>query len=238
MNKVIHRSDTRGIADHGWLKAAHTFSFAGYHNPERVHFGALRVLNDDSIAAGMGFSTHPHDNMEIITIPLKGDLEHKDTTGRQEVIRSGDVQIMSAGSGLYHSEKNHNKDQSLELLQIWVFPKERDIEPRYEQITFSQEAFKNKFQEIVSPRKDYEGVWINQDAYFYLGELESGISLNYDKKTKDGGAYIFLIEGSIEVDGELLNKRDAIGINDFNSLNITSTQNNSKVLIMEVPMAF
>ncbi|MFC0185314.1 pirin family protein [Pseudarcicella hirudinis] len=185
------------------VKAAHTFSFAGYHNPERVHFGALRVLNDDSIAAGMGFSTHPHDNMEIITIPLKGDLEHKDTTGRQEVIRSGDVQIMSAGSGLYHSEKNHNKDQSLELLQIWVFPKERDIEPRYEQITFSQEAFKNKFQEIVSPRKDYEGVWINQDAYFYLGELESGISLNYDKKTKDGGAYIFLIEGSIEVDGEL-----------------------------------
>ncbi|WP_449272067.1 pirin family protein [Hymenobacter humi] len=172
---VLHRAATRGHANHGWLNSYHTFSFAGYQNPERMHFGALRVLNDDTVAGGMGFGKHPHDNMEIISIPLSGDLEHQDTTGRQAVIRQGDVQIMSAGTGLAHSEKNHNRDKEVKFLQIWVFPNQENVAPRYAQQSFRPEDRHNKLLQVVSPSPDDHGVWIHQDAWFHLGQARPGL---------------------------------------------------------------
>ncbi|HRE10570.1 MAG TPA: pirin family protein [Ignavibacteria bacterium] len=235
MKTTLHKAETRGKADHGWLNSHHTFSFASYHNPERVRFGLLRVLNDDIVHAGEGFGTHPHDNMEIISIPLSGALAHKDSTGNEHVINTGDVQIMSAGSGLYHSEYNASKKEAVNFLQIWVFPKERDIEPRYDQRSYDPDDRKNKFQLVVSPEKESSSLWINQDSYFSLTDLEKGSSIEYKLHNPANGIYLFLIEGSIRAGDIQLNKRDGLGIEDTNSINLTAAEN-SQLLLIEVPM--
>ena len=234
MNTVVHKSDSRGSADHGWLRSRHTFSFAGYHNPDRVHFGALRVLNDDTVIGGKGFGTHPHDNMEIVSIPLFGDLEHKDSTGTGEVIKTGDVQIMSAGSGLRHSEFNHSKEEEVQFLQIWVFPKERDITPRYEQKTFDPEDRMNKFQTVVSP-EGADALWINQDAYFSLANLDAGMSLSYEVKKPGNGVYFFVLNGEINIADQSLDLRDAVGVTDTNEIHLKA-RSYVEVLAIEVPM--
>ncbi|MEP7145961.1 MAG: pirin family protein [bacterium] len=235
MKKTVHRADTRGYADHGWLKSYHTFSFANYNNPERTRFGLLRVLNDDIVEAGMGFGTHPHDNMEIITIPLKGELAHKDSTGTKEIIKAGEIQIMSAGSGLTHSEFNNSKLDPVNLLQIWVFPKEKNIAPRYDQKIFSAEDRNNKIVTVISPDNKDGSLWINQDSYFSMVNLGKGKSVTYNIKSKVNGIYIFVIEGEIEAAGEKLLKRDAIGLYDTGYVEISAVQN-SEVLFIEVPM--
>ena len=234
-NQLIHKAATRGHADHGWLRTNHTFSFADYYNPERVHFGALRVLNDDYIAGGMGFGTHPHDNMEIITIPLEGDLEHKDSMGNGTTIKSGDIQVMSAGTGIQHSEFNPNHDQQTKLFQIWLFPKYRNVEPRYQQITLDQSLQKNDFAQILSPNPDDAGVWIHQDAWFYLSDFDKDFSKKLSLKKEGNGFYIMNIEGEIEVNGEKLERRDAIGIWETNEIEIKANSN-AKFLVMEIPM--
>jgi redox-sensitive bicupin YhaK (pirin superfamily) len=235
MKTTIHKSNSRGLADHGWLKSRHTFSFAGYHNPERMRFGLLRVLNDDIVQPGMGFGSHPHDNMEIVSIPLKGELAHKDSTGHKEVIKTNDVQIMSAGSGLTHSEFNNSKTDEVNFLQIWIFPKEKDITPRYEQKTFKPAERKNNFITVISPEKNNDSLWINQDAFFALGNADAGKSLEYTIKHKGNGVYIFVIEGEIEAEGEKLGRRDAIGIEDIDKISVKAIED-SELLLIEVPM--
>lgn len=234
-NIVLHKADSRGHADHGWLNAYHSFSFASWYNPDRVQFGMLRVLNDDTVAAGMGFGTHPHDNMEIITIPLEGDLAHKDSMGNTETIKTGDVQVMSAGTGVQHSEFNPNADQHTKLFQIWLFPKVRNVEPRYQQITLDVTEQKNNFAQILSPNADDEGVWIHQDAWFYLSDFDKDFSKKLTLKKEGNGFYIMNIEGEIEVNGEKLEKRDAIGIWETNEIEFKANMN-SKFLVMELPM--
>lgn len=234
-NTVIQRANTRGHANHGWLNAYHSFSFASWYNPERVQFGVLRVLNDDTIAAGMGFGTHPHDNMEIITIPLEGDLAHKDSMGNAETIKTGDVQVMSAGTGIQHSEFNPNADQHTKLFQIWLFPKVRNVVPRYQQITLDKSLEKNDFAQILSPNADDAGVWIHQDAWFYLSDFDKGFSKQLALKKEGNGFYIMTIEGEIEVDGEKLEKRDAIGIWETSAIEIKANTD-AKFLVMEIPM--
>jgi len=235
MKSIIHKSDSRGLAEQGWLTSRHTFSFADYYNPDRNRFGLLRVLNDDIVQPGMGFGTHPHDNMEIISIPLEGELAHKDTTGKKEVIRVNDVQIMSAGSGLAHSEFNNSKTDLVNFLQIWIFPKLKDITPRYEQKTFSLEERKNTFLTVVSPEKNSGALWINQDAYLSLGDLSAGTELKYDIKHKGNGVYIFVIDGAIVAEGINLTKRDAVGFEEISNALLKSIED-SKVLLIEVPM--
>lgn len=235
MKTVLHKANTRGHANHGWLNTSHTFSFAHFHDPERMHFGVLRVLNDDFVDGGRGFGTHPHDNMEIISIPLSGDLEHKDSMGNTTVIKQNDVQIMSAGTGIQHSEYNKNKDQKVNFLQIWVFPKVRNITPRYGQIAFKPEDRINKLQQIVSPVKDDEGVLINQDAWFHLGNLKSGFSTDYKIKQKGNGVYAFVIAGDVSINDQRLNKRDGFGIWDVDTLSV-SADTDAELLLMEVPM--
>ena len=232
---VIHKAETRGHADHGWLNAHHTFSFASYYDPNRVQFGVLRVLNDDIVAPGMGFGTHPHDNMEIITIPLEGDLAHKDSMGNAETIKFGDVQVMSAGTGIQHSEFNPNHDRRTNLLQIWVFPKVRNVVPRYQQITLDVADRHNTFQQILSPNVGEEGVWIHQDAWFHMGNLDKGISQTYHRKKEGNGLYVFVIKGEVLVDGQALNQRDGMGITDFDNLLFEATSD-AELLLMEVPM--
>jgi redox-sensitive bicupin YhaK (pirin superfamily) len=234
-NSVFHPANSRGDANHGWLQSKHTFSFANYYNPDRMHFGVLRVLNDDTVASGMGFGTHPHDNMEIISIPLEGDLEHKDSMGNTQVIKHGDIQVMSAGTGIYHSEYNRNKNNLVKFLQIWVFPNKRDVTPRYDQITLNQEDRHNRFQQILSPSADDEGVWIQQDAWFHLGKFEKNKTTNYTFKKESNGVYVFVLSGKLEVNGQLLNNRDGFGI--WNSKSIEFKFNeDSEVLLIEVPM--
>ncbi len=234
-NSVFHPANSRGDANHGWLQSKHTFSFANYYNPDRMHFGVLRVLNDDTVASGMGFGTHPHDNMEIISIPLEGDLEHKDSMGNTQVIKNGDIQVMSAGTGIYHSEFNRNKNNLVKFLQIWVFPNKRDVTPRYDQITLNQEDRQNRFQQILSPSADDEGVWIQQDAWFHLGKFEKNKTTNYTFKKESNGVYVFVLSGKLEVNGQLLNNRDGFGV--WNSKSIEFKFNeDSEVLLMEVPM--
>lgn len=232
---IIHRSNTRGHANHGWLDSYHTFSFAQYYNPERMHFGVLRVLNDDIVAGGMGFGTHPHDNMEIISIPLKGDLMHKDNMGNTQVISEGDVQILSAGSGITHSEYNKNQNDKVNFLQIWIYPNKKNVTPRYDQYSFKKEDRKNKLQQVISPSKDDEGIWIHQDAWFHLGNFDNGVTTEYQLKKKGNGVYIFLLEGSIVIEDNVLQKRDGIGIWETDAIKINATAN-SEFLIMEVPM--
>jgi quercetin 2,3-dioxygenase len=232
---ILHKADTRGHADHGWLNAYHSFSFASWYNPDRIQFGMLRVLNDDTVAAGMGFGTHPHDNMEIITIPLEGDLAHKDSMGNAEIIKTGDVQVMSAGTGIQHSEFNPNDDQRTKLFQIWVFPKVRNVEPRYQQITLDTTEQKNNFAQIVSPNPEDAGVWIHQDAWFHLADFDAGLEKQYQLKKDGNGLYAFVISGTITIDGQELETRDGLGITDFKTLDITATTD-AKFLLMEIPM--
>jgi redox-sensitive bicupin YhaK (pirin superfamily) len=235
MNTVLHKAATRGHANHGWLDSSHTFSFANYYDPSRMQFGVLRVLNDDVVDGGRGFGTHPHDNMEIISIPLAGDLEHKDSMGTSAVIKQNDVQIMSAGTGVYHSEYNKNPGEKVNFLQIWVFPKERDIQPRYDQRTFKPEDRVNKLQNIVSPVKGEDGVWINQDAWFHLGNLTKGFKSDYTVKQKGNGVYAFVIKGDVTINGQQLSKRDGLGVWDTEQISITA-ESDAEILLMDVPM--
>jgi redox-sensitive bicupin YhaK (pirin superfamily) len=235
MKTTLHRAETRGHANHGWLDSHHTFSFAGYYDPARVHFGLLRVLNDDIVKGGNGFGQHPHDNMEIISIPLKGALEHGDNTGGHGIIRSGEIQIMSAGSGIAHSERNASKEEDVNFLQIWVFPKERNIKPRYDQRLFPAEDRKNKFQAVISPEKNGGGLWINQDAWFSLGNLTTGFNGDYTVQKSSNGVYVFVIEGEVTVNGQKLNKRDGFGVWDTDKISIAA-DTDAEVLLIEVPM--
>ena len=232
---TLHKAGTRGHANHGWLDAHHSFSFANYYDPSRIHFGALRVLNDDTIAAGMGFGKHPHDNMEIITIPLEGAIEHQDSMGHKEVIQAGDIQVMSAGTGIAHSEYNANKDKALKLLQIWVIPNKGNVTPRYGQTTLKKEDRINKLQQIVSPGPVENGIWIHQDAWFHLGTLEKGFQTEYNFKKSGNGIYAFVIDGNVTINGVSLNKRDALGIEDTDKLSITA-DSDAELLLIEVPM--
>ena len=235
MNTVLHKSATRGHANHGWLEAKHSFSFANYNNPERMHFGVLRVLNDDKVAPAKGFGTHPHDNMEIITIPLEGDLEHKDNMGNGTVIKHGDVQVMSAGTGILHSEYNANKDKDVKLLQIWLFPNKRNVSPRYDQISIKDIEKDNEFYQILSPSKDDQGVWIHQNAWFHLGNFEQETTQNYTIKETGNGVYAFVIKGQVSINGQELNERDGFGIWNVDGFEI-KTSKGSRVLLMDVPM--
>lgn len=235
MKTVVHRADSRGFANHGWLKSHHTFSFAGYFNPERNRFGLLRVLNDDVVKGGGGFGEHPHDNMEIVSIPLEGALQHRDSTGRSEVIRPGEVQIMSAGSGLRHSEFNASQTEPVNFLQIWVFPKERNIKPRYDQKIFRSEDRKTRFQPVVSPEKEEGALWINQQAAFHLADPDADTTLRYAVRWEANGIYLFVIDGQVEVGGEKLGKRDAIGIWDTDQVEVKANTD-AKLLLIEVPM--
>lgn len=236
-NFVIHKNNTRGNADHGWLLAKHTFSFANYYDPSRMNFGALRVLNDDTISAGMGFSMHPHQNMEIITIPLSGAIKHKDSMGNSSIISKGEIQVMSAGTGVNHSEHNNNLHEELKLLQIWVIPNKENVSPRYDQYSLNIEDRKNKIQQILSPYPDDEGVWIHQNAWFYLTDFETDITQIYTLNSKLNGVYIFIISGNITIENQELNERDGMGIWNIDSFKITSNSN-SEFLIMEVPMEY
>ena len=236
MNTVIHRAETRGNANHGWLHSNHTFSFANYYNQDRMNFGALRVLNDDRVQAGMGFGTHPHDNMEIVSIPLEGDLEHKDSMGNVAVIKEGDVQVLSAGTGITHSEYNKNKDKEVKFLQIWLFPKMKNVEPRYDQISIREIEKKNAFYQVLSPNKNDQGVWVNQDAWFHIGKFSKGKADEYKLKKEGNGVYAFILDGEVEVNGEKLYKRDGMGIWNTDCLNVTASED-ARVLLMEVPMA-
>lgn len=234
-NSVIHKANTRGNANHGWLNAWHSFSFANWYNPERVQFGVLRVLNDDTVAAGMGFGTHPHDNMEIITIPLEGDLAHKDSMGNEATIKTGDVQVMSAGTGIKHSEFNPNADKQTKLFQIWLFPNKENVTPRYQQITLDKTLQKNDFAQVLSPNADDAGVWIHQDAWFYMSDFDANFSKKLTLKKEGNGFYIMTIEGEIEVNGEKLEKRDAIGIWETPEIEIKANTA-ARFLVMEIPM--
>ncbi len=234
-NMILHTAETRGHANHGWLDAHHSFSFANYYNPERMEFGTLRVLNDDRIAGGMGFGTHPHNNMEIITIPLEGGLEHKDSMGNIAVVKNGDIQVMSAGTGIKHSEYNAYNDQFCSLLQIWVTPKKKNVTPRYDQITLDVKDRTNKFQQILSPNPDDAGVWIHQDAWFHLGKFDKDFSAEYKLKNSKNGVYAFLINGNVSINGQKLKTRDALGVWDLEKIEI-KTDSESEILLLEVPM--
>ncbi len=232
---VIHQADSRGRSDLGWLQGRHTFSFAEYRDPNRTRFGLLRVINDDVIQPSGGFGTHPHDNMEIVTVPLSGELRHEDSMGNVQYIRAGEVQAMSAGSGLTHSEFNASDTEPANLLQIWVFPKARDIEPRYSQKAFAPEARHNRLQNIVSPHADDEGVLINQDAWFWLGDFDAGEQLVYNRKRPENGIYLFVIEGGVTTSGEVLGNRDGFALADNRQLDVAINRD-SKLLIMDVPL--
>jgi quercetin 2,3-dioxygenase len=236
MKTILHKAATRGHANHGWLDSWHTFSFASYYDADRVHFGALRVLNDDTVAPGMGFGKHPHDNMEIVSIPLEGDLEHGDSTGTKAVIKQGDVQVMSAGTGIIHSEKNKNSDQQVKFLQIWIFPKKKNVEPRYDQKTFTDSEKQNRLATVVSPIGTNDGgVQLHQDAWFHLGKLDKETSLTYNLKKKGNGVYAFVLEGDVTINEIALNRRDGLGISETDTLSVKA-DNNTEILLMEVPM--
>jgi hypothetical protein len=232
---ILHKADSRGDANHGWLHSRHTFSFAGYYDPDRVHFGMLRVLNDDIVQAGRGFGTHPHDNMEIISIPLEGDLEHKDSMGNVAVIRSGDVQVMSAGTGITHSEYNKNKDRPVKFLQIWIFPNVRNVKPRYDQITLNIEDRHNRLQQILSPDPQDEGVWIYQNAWFHIGRFDKGATADYNIKAVGNGVYAFILSGDVTIGNQELKARDGLGIWDTDTISILAGSE-AEFLLMEVPM--
>jgi quercetin 2,3-dioxygenase len=235
-NVILHKANTRGNANHGWLQSFHTFSFANYHNPERMNFGVLRVLNDDTVSAGMGFGTHPHDNMEIVSIPLEGDLEHQDSMGNKTVIRNGDIQIMSAGTGIRHSEYNKNPDEQVKFLQIWIIPNKRDVAPRYDQITLDPEERHNRLQQILSPNPEDAGVWIHQDAWFHLGKFDKGVTADYPFKKEGNGLYVFVLKGDVSINNQELNTRDGLGIWNTDSVSIKANSE-AEFLLMEVPMA-
>lgn len=235
MNTVLHKAASRGHANHGWLDSHHSFSFASYYNPERMNFGALRVLNDDQVSGGKGFNTHPHDNMEIISIPLEGDLEHKDSMGNVTIIKEGDVQVMSAGTGIYHSEYNKNQDREVKFLQIWLFPNKKDVKPRYDQISIKDVLINNQLNQVLSPNPDDQGVWIHQNAWFHIGHFTESKSLTYTLKNKANGVYTFVLHGKVSIEGQALDNRDGFGIWNVEKMEIQA-EKNAKILLMEVPM--
>jgi redox-sensitive bicupin YhaK (pirin superfamily) len=232
---VLHKANTRGDANHGWLHSKHTFSFANYYNPDRMNFGVLRVLNDDIVAQSMGFGTHPHRDMEIISIPLEGDLKHEDNMGNKTVIKSGDVQVMSAGTGVMHSEYNNNPDQPVKFLQIWVFPDKKGVTPRYDQITLNTDDRVNQFQQVLSPNPDDDGVWVHQNAWFHMTNLDQGKELTYTLKDPNNGVYAFILEGEATINGQALEKRDGYGLWDLTHFDVKANTN-TEILLMEVPM--
>ncbi|MBK8807427.1 MAG: pirin family protein [Bacteroidales bacterium] len=234
-NTILHKAATRGHAHHGWLDSYHTFSFANYYNPQRIQFGTLRVLNDDAIEGGKGFGLHPHENMEIITIPLEGDLEHKDSMNNSSVIKNGDIQVMSAGTGIFHSEYNKNNDKPVKLLQIWVFPNKKNVTPRYDQISLNMEDRHNNLQQILSPFAHDQGVWIHQNAWFHLGRFDKDLETEYRIKAKGNGVYAFVIEGDFMLENQELNQRDGFGIWNVDTIKLKSLTENSEILLMEVP---
>jgi redox-sensitive bicupin YhaK (pirin superfamily) len=236
MNKVLHPAQSRGAANHGWLKSFHSFSFANYYNPQKMHFGVLRVLNDDEVAPSMGFGTHPHDNMEIISIPLSGELKHKDSMGNEAIIKTGEIQVMSAGTGIQHSEHNASTSEPVKFLQIWLFPNKKNVTPRYDQILLPDLAKHNELHQVLSPIAEDAGVWIHQNAWFHMGTFDAGTAQSYALKDSRNGLYLFMIEGSIEIEGETLGARDAIGLSDLKEVSFTSQSENTRVLLMEVPM--
>ena len=234
-NSVLHKANTRGIADLGWLNSYHTFSFSQYYDPNRMNFGMLRVLNDDTVAAGMGFGTHSHQNMEIISIPLEGDLEHQDSMGNKTVIKNGDIQVMSAGTGIQHSEYNKSKVSQVKFLQIWVVPNQQNVSPRYDQITLNPADRKNKLQQILSPNPEDEGVWIHQDAWFHLGQFDQDITTTYTIKKKGNGLYAFVLKGNVTINGQELNTRDGFGLWNIDIIEIKANSD-AEILLMEVPL--
>ncbi len=235
---ILHKAEGRGHANHGWLNSFHTFSFGSYYNPQAMNFGALRVLNDDTVSGGMGFGRHPHDNMEIISIPLEGDLEHKDSMGNTAIIRKGDIQAMSAGTGIYHSEQNAHENEQVKFLQIWIYPNQKNVEPRYDQLTLNLADRHNRLQQILSPNPDDEGIWIYQNAWFHMGKFDQGKSTKYEFKGKaHNGVYAFVLNGEITVNGQKLNTRDGLGSWDIDALEITA-DTEAEFLLMEVPMVF
>lgn len=236
MKTILHKAETRGDANHGWLHSKHTFSFANYYDADRMNFGTLRVLNDDTVDAGMGFGTHHHDNMEIISIPLEGDLEHKDSMGNKTVIRHGDVQVMSAGTGISHSEYNKNSDKKVKFLQIWLVPNKRNVKPRYDQITLKTEERHNQLQQILSPEPEDAGVWAHQNAWFHLGKFDKGHSTEYALKAKGNGVYAFILSGDVTINDQKLNSRDGFGLWDIDRFMITA-DSEAEILLMEVPMS-
>lgn len=236
MKTVLHKANTRGHANHGWLDSHHTFSFANYYNPERMNFGVLRVLNDDVVDSGRGFGKHPHDNMEIISIPLEGDLEHQDSMGNKAIIKAGDVQVMSAGTGIYHSEMNRNRDKAVKFLQIWMFPNKRNVTPRYDQITLQATDLKNEFYQVLSPNKEDEGVWVYQNAWFHIGQFDKDKSTTYHIKASGNGVYAFVLEGDVTIAGQPLGTRDGFGVWDTDEITVKADSDNAKILLMDVPM--
>lgn len=237
-NNTIIKASERGFADHGWLQSFHSFSFANYYDAEKINFGALRVLNDDTVAEGMGFGTHPHENMEIISIPLEGDLEHKDSIGNVTVIKNGDIQVMSAGTGVRHSEYNRNKDAAVKFLQIWIIPNKKDVQPRYDQITLNTADRKNKLQQIISPENNEGGMWIHQDAWFNLGKFDAGKSVEYNMHKTIHGLYAFILNGEFSLNDNILQRRDAIGITETETIHIEALTDEAEILLIEVPMTF
>ena len=235
MNITLHKSDTRGFADHGWLKSYHTFSFAGYYNPERIHFGTLRVLNDDLVAPGMGFGTHPHENMEIVTIPLSGMVAHKDSLGNEGIIHEGEIQVMSAGTGIYHSEYNGSKEEETSFLQIWILPREKGLQPRYGQKSLSEKMQKDKLNELISPSKEGEGLWLNSESWFYMGEFEKEKRITYRVNRTGNGIYIFMIKGQANIEGNHLDERDGAGVSGTGQFDLVVGEN-TRILLMEIPM--
>ncbi|GAB6121038.1 pirin family protein [Dysgonomonas termitidis] len=240
MKTTLYRASSRGHAYHGWLDTYHTFSFANYYNPERINFGALRVVNDDIVKGGEGFGTHPHDNMEIVSIPLYGDLEHKDSMGHTEVIRAGEVQVMSAGTGITHSEYNSNEDKPVNFFQIWVFPEKRNVTPRYDQRAFDYIHSKNQLVQIVGPKDDADntGLWIHQNAWFNIGTFEKGKEIEYKIKRKGNGVFAMVVEGEFSVEGQKLHHRDGFGIQETDTVKITADSDNARILLIDVPMEF
>jgi redox-sensitive bicupin YhaK (pirin superfamily) len=233
---IFHQANTRGEANHGWLKSFHTFSFGSYYHPERINFGVLRVLNDDTVTGGMGFGAHPHDNMEIISIPLRGNLIHEDSLGHKSIIKKGDIQVMSAGSGISHSEYNQSKSEPVAFLQIWVYPNKRNVPSRYQQISLLEAERKNKLQQILSPEPDGEGVWIHQDAWFHLGNFDRGTSTTYSLKKAGNGVYAFILKGTFQVDHREIGPRDGLGITGAERIHLVAGEDDAEILIMEVPM--
>jgi redox-sensitive bicupin YhaK (pirin superfamily) len=236
MKTNLYKAETRGHADHGWLDTHHTFSFANYYNPERIHFGALRVLNDDIVQGGEGFGRHPHDNMEIISIPLKGSLRHGDSMGNGGVINAGDVQVMSAGTGVFHSEFNADKNEEVNFFQIWVFPNKKGVEPRYEQKQMDFLQHKNELCEIVTPEPTDHSLWIHQDAWFNIGSFDGGEEAEYTLKNPKNGVFAMVIQGGFDVAGTELDRRDGIGIWDAGKIKFKSLGDDSRILLIEVPM--
>jgi len=235
MKTIYHAADSRGDANHGWLKSRHTFSFANYHNPERMGFGALRVINDDFVIGGQGFGNHSHRNMEIISIPLSGKLAHGDSIGNEGVIETGEIQVMSAGTGITHSEMNGDDAKAVRFLQIWVIPNKMNVAPRYQQVHMGDIMRPNEFSQVLSPNADDAGVWIHQDAWFSMGDFDEGVSQTYQLNDSNNGVYVFVLSGKVVIDGNTLVSRDGLGIWDTASFDI-NVKETAKVLVMEVPL--